>query len=335
MVQPRVDDNASVRIAVVGAETRTGTLLRSGLAEAQVPGSRVNLYAALAGEAVISEYDGEARLIQDPDLPEIVAHEVVYLCEPGELTRQVIAAAGRDTTVVDLIGCLPDHVESRLVHPDINAGALAGQPGFLRVPDPLAMTLAELLHGLETSLGVDQALATVLRPASDYGQPGIEELREQTVRLLGFADVPTETFGAQLAFNVLREVAPSTDGPPAETRVREDIRRILDWDRQRIAVRCLTVPVFYGHGMQLHLTTRQPGTLGDIRLALATSSFFGPPVPAARATPLLVAADSATVVAEPVEDGLGGFWIWAVAGEAGARWATMAVRLSNLVCAPR
>ena len=79
MAQHLVSKGATARIAVVGAESTSGTLLRAALAESHVPGSRVNLYGLADGEAVISEYDGEARLIQDPNLREIVAHEVIFL----------------------------------------------------------------------------------------------------------------------------------------------------------------------------------------------------------------------------------------------------------------
>ena len=172
---------------------------------------------------------------------------------------------------------------------------------------------------------------TVLRPASDYGQPGLEELREQTVRLLSFAEVPTETFGAQLAFNTLS----GTPGDPAEgaaldARVCDETRHLLSWDRQRLALRFLTVPVFHGHGVQVHLRTRSPATLAGLNQLLSSSEFFGPPVPATEVTTLGVSCESAIVVSEPADDGLGGFWIWAVAGEVDSRTARLAVTLSGL-----
>ena len=90
-----------------------------------------------------------------------------------------------------------------------------------------------------------------------------------------------------------------------------------------------TLPVFYGHGLQLHLRTRASTSLDELRQTLSSSPFFAPPQAANEVTPLLVATESCLRVAEPVEDGIGGFWIWAAAGEAGARAAQLAARLST------
>ena len=55
-----INRNGTARAAVVGATTGDGTRLREALAESGVPGSRVDLYAPVGGEALISEYAGEA-----------------------------------------------------------------------------------------------------------------------------------------------------------------------------------------------------------------------------------------------------------------------------------
>ena len=255
MTRPVASPNETATIAVVGAQSPAGTLLREALAASRVPGSRVNLYGTTDGEAVISEYAGEARLIQDPSLPEIAAHRFIYLCESGELARQVLGAARPESTVIDLVGCVPAELEPRLVHPEVRRESLAGRRGYVTVPHALALILTELLHGIEAAHGVEQAVATVLRPASDSGEPGVEELREQTVRLLNFAEVPSATFGAQLAFNILGSSAGEAAG--AAERIGDEACELLGWDRQRLAVSCLTVPVFYGHSEAVHIETER------------------------------------------------------------------------------
>jgi hypothetical protein len=50
------------------------------------------------------------------------------------------------------------------------------------------------------------------------------------------------------------------------------------------------------------------------------------------ATPLDVTEESWTRLSGLSNDGLGGFWLWGVAGEAGARGAQQAVRLAVAVC---
>ena len=53
-------------MALVGAETPEGARIRQALADRGIPGERVNLFGRTEGEAVLSEYAGEARMIQEP-----------------------------------------------------------------------------------------------------------------------------------------------------------------------------------------------------------------------------------------------------------------------------
>jgi aspartate-semialdehyde dehydrogenase len=316
----------AARVAVVGAPTTDGTRLREALAERGVPGERVDLYGATRGEVVLSEYDGEARLIQDPSLADIAAHELIFLCERGEVARRAagLAAAGR--VVIDVVGALDGEASPRRIHLDLNPeDARSGE--CLAVAHPVGSVLAELLSGLDASYGVAEAFAVVLCPASDLGEPGIEELREQTVRLLSFSAVPVETFGRQLAFNVIPHGSLPPDSAGSEERIAADVSELLGWTRPKLSLRLLTVPLFYGHGLEVRLRLERPAGIADVAGALERfGSSAGEPrdVPC---TPLEVTGSEQIRVAEIVEDGLGGFWIWAVAGETGARGASEAVRL--------
>ena len=63
----------AARVALVGADTVDGSRVRGALARSRVSGSRVDLYGTTHGEVVLSEYAGEARLIQEPELYRQVA----------------------------------------------------------------------------------------------------------------------------------------------------------------------------------------------------------------------------------------------------------------------
>src|SRR5262245_50992417 len=91
----------AARVAVIGAESPCGAFLREALAEQGVPGSRVDLFGATHGEAVLSEYDGEARLIQEPDPRELGGHDLVFLCDASEASRQLAAEPARGRLVID------------------------------------------------------------------------------------------------------------------------------------------------------------------------------------------------------------------------------------------
>jgi aspartate-semialdehyde dehydrogenase len=322
-------ESNAARIAVVGAASSDGSRLREQLAVFGVPGSRVDLFGGTRGEAVISEYAGEARLVQDPEPSEITGYDLIFLCEAGESARQCIAAATPDALVIDLADSSAGDAKPPLVHMDINPDAAREHGGILAVPHPVALLLAELLDPLERKLGLAEVIALVLRPASDFGAEGVEELRQQTVRLLNFCEVPMDTFGRQLAFNIIPQARLLCDSPRLESRIAEDVMELLGWSRNHMTLRMLMAPVFYGHSVQLRLRFAGEASVAGVREVLRNAGFSVSAERDAQATPMDVSGEKTTNLYELVEDGVGGFWLMAVAGELADRGAEHAVRVAD------
>ena len=113
--------------------------------------------------------------------------------------------------------------------------------------------------------------ATVLQPASEFGSPGLDELHQQTVSLLGFKDLPQEVFDAQTAFNVLTDL-----GEEASPRLSASARRIQDHyaalsnqQLPELALQLLQVPVFHGYTGSIFLEFTEDVGRSAIAKALA------------------------------------------------------------------
>ena len=224
------------RLAVVGADTLEGARIREALAARGIPGERVDLFGLTRDEAVLSEYAGEARLIQEPEPEEVMRHDVIFLCEITEVTRRILSLRGPKTLVVDTVGCAGDREDTPVVHMDINPQDAVSGGGLIAVPHPISAMLSEVLHAVDAGPGVRGATATVLRPAADFGDDGLEELREQTVRLFSFADAAREVLCAQLSFNVVPERLRSGGGPSLDRRVEWEVGPINAWSEPRLAL---------------------------------------------------------------------------------------------------
>lgn len=320
-----VAELGQARIAVVGAGSPAGALLREALAEQGVSGERVDLYGAAPhdGEAQLSEYGGEARLIQEPDVGEISGHDVIFLCEGGEVARHVARGAAAPTVVFDMVSALPLESTDGPFHPELTPGALDPRARPYRVAHPIATLIAEALHPIEQGPGIVEAFAVVLRPAADFGEAGVEELREQVVRLLNFTEVPVSTFGRQLAFNVLNQRQLGDAEADLEGRLVADVTRMLDWGEPRIACRLVTAPIFYGHCLQLRVRTREATDVARLTELLGAGG--------EAETPLELSTENRVSVSPPLDDGLGGYWIWLTAGEAGARGMRQTLKLARAV----
>jgi aspartate-semialdehyde dehydrogenase len=329
MAHSCAENEHRARVALVGSATACGGVIRQALESFGVPGSRVDLFGTSRGdEPVISEYGGEARLIQTPELDELTASDIVFVCEPGEVVERLVGLAGPRLSIVDAAHALPDSAAATLVHMDVNPGAAEENRGVLAVPHHLSTLLVDLVHPLESAFGCEEVVAFVMRPAADFGEAGVEELRDQTVRLLNFAATSAEVFGRQLAFNVLPQSAVS--GLRPERRIAGEVADLLGWDRSRLGLALSVVPVFFGHTVLLRVRTVRATTTEELVEVLERAG-LRPAVDEPRISPLDVSSVKGIHVAEVSADGAGGFWLSAVAGEVPVRSAELAVRLADAV----
>lgn len=240
------------RIAVLGAASPAGGHVKAALADQGVPGQRVDLYGHARDVAVLSEYDGEARLVLPVDEMDAGRLAAVFVCEPGHDGVTLAAAAATGTLVVDLSGTIG-------THPLAGGPEGAPEPRLVAVPHPISLLLDPVLRALDGALGLAAVSATIFRPAADFGPPGLEELREQTVHLLRFESTPTEVFGRQLAFSVIPEHLCPDGESDAGARVEADCRALLGSPDLRITVSTALVPVFLGHAIALHVEVQRGG----------------------------------------------------------------------------
>ena len=80
-------------------------------------------------------------------------------------------------------------------------------------------------------------------------------------------EMPVETFGRQLAFNIIPEHGLSCAIPGLEGEIARQVAHILGWDRERLTLRFLAAPLFYGHGVELHLRTPNGVGINELRSA--------------------------------------------------------------------
>ncbi len=316
MMRTRADTSGG-RIAVLGAASPAGAHVKAALADRGVSGGRVGLFGRHREVAVLSEYDGEARLVQRAEELDAAAYAAVFVCEPEHEGRRLASASG--TLVIDLTG-------SAEGAPLAGTSSAAGGARIVAVPHPVTTMLTALLAPIHRAIGVMRVSVFVLRPASDFGDAGLEELRDQTVHLLRFETTPTEVFGRQLAFNIVPEHLFPSGEREAGTRIVRECRALMDAPTLPFVLTQALVPVFYGHAIAAEVDLAHKGrdeVLAALRQApgveIAADSETGASLDAPEGPGLVIARMD--VVAEKTVRA------WALGSEAGATAAARAVAL--------
>ncbi|MCB1036354.1 MAG: hypothetical protein KDD47_21190, partial [Acidobacteria bacterium] len=211
---------------------------------------------------------------------------------------------------------LPESATSILLAPDpreddgprVVAGINVPQAfgGVVVSPHPAVVGACHLLHPL-SGFGPTTAVATVLQPASMYGEEGLDELFEQTRRVLAFSsDRPEEIFQRQLAFNLL-PLAKPLPGLGAEAR------EILG-GKTEVALHVLQGGVFHGTSVSLFVRLAEDPGEAAVREALEASPFLRLEEETPLLSPIDVAAQDEMLVGEiSREPGAAGIYrLWAV-----------------------
>ncbi len=248
--------SAAGRIALVGAGSFEGVRARHALGTMQVPGSDVDLFGA--GEALLSEYDGEARLIQEVDRAAFEGYRLILICDTSGEAVGFLSDPSPGATTIDLTGVGYRDLGLPLAHDRFLPPVVPGAGSALTVPHSLSLVLAEILAPLHEGPGVVAVSAVILRPAADFGADAVDELRQQTVQLLNFGSPPVENLGRQLAFNVVPEPYLSDGGSMVSDRIESELARLLGLEPPAIGVDMVVMPVFYGHGISMQVTTGEP-----------------------------------------------------------------------------
>lgn len=267
------------RIAFFGSTSLLAKEIRSALERRSFHAADVKLYDE-EGVGTLSEYEGEALLAVRPDEDAIVGLDIAFMCgTPGQTAPYLDWPLRRGFVAIDLSGASRGRSGVPLVHTEINPGAITGGngggaavPAIIGSPHPISHNLASLVAALREEGEVVEVEAFALRPASELGEPGIDELYRQTVSLLNFASVPQEVFGRQLAFNVL----PSTGAPregdgPLDERIEAETAALLDLEPGRVTIRSAFVAIFHGHALAVTLEFANPPSLEALRSRIGST----------------------------------------------------------------
>jgi aspartate-semialdehyde dehydrogenase len=187
-----------------------------------------------------------------------LSHRLIFVCDTVGDAVTFLSDPSPGATTIDLTGAGYRDLGLPLAHDRFLPPVVRGPGSALAVPHSLSLVLAEILAPFHDGPGVVAASAVILQPAADFGVGAVDELRQQTVQLLNFGSPPVEHFGRQLAFNVIPGPYLSAGDSTVQDRIEPELARLLGLRPSALSVDMVAVPMFYGHGVSMQVTTREP-----------------------------------------------------------------------------
>jgi len=265
------------RVAIVGGATLKGKEVAEVLTERSFPVVDVKLLDDDESLGQLEAVQDEITFIQSVRAEQFENLDFTFFASDPECTRRNWQAAQKaGSAIVDLSFALEAEASARVRSPWIERQlGLPLMPELQPAPavtaHSAAVVLALLLLRAQKAGKIEQAVATVLEPASEHGQKGMDELHEQTVNLLSFQPLPKRIFDTQVAFNLVNRYGEQS--VPALASVQERIfrhyRQIAGQEAPQVSLLLVQAPIFHGHSFALCLQMREAADLAGLAQALA------------------------------------------------------------------
>jgi aspartate-semialdehyde dehydrogenase len=311
--------DAPLRIAIVGAGSLRGKDLKETLEQGSFASADIRLFDEDIAVGTLTRAGDEPAVIAAVDESSFEDVGLVFFAGRAEMAErhaaQALAAGARVIDLSEDPGL--EGAVAWIPALDQTAGRPPGVvEGPVRSPSAAAILTASLAAGLGR-LRPTRLVCVFLRPVSERGQEGIDELERQTVNLLSFRSFSDDVYGAQVAFNLMDAYGPANE--PSLDSVRRCIERdalaALSGRGPGLAIQVLQAPVFYAYAFTAYFELEAPVEIPEIEAALEAAGLLVAPQAGPRPTNMTVAGQPQASLASPVRapGHAAGYLVWGAA----------------------
>src|ERR1041385_2782564 len=256
-------------VAIVGSTSLIGKELRQMLEDRGWPVGRLTLLETEEYAGLLQEFAGDIQITQVISPQTLADVDIAFFTCSPEIMQSYRASGAKfpdltiDLTQTDEAGILFLH--------GISAAGVLRRKGYYVNPHPAAIVLGRLLSELHNKFVVQSSAITILEPASERGNAGVDELQEQTVNLLNFQQLEKKVFTGQLAFNILPE---NENSARTESQITQQLAEILGTTFPKQLLTVVQAPVFHSHGFSMFVQLLETPTAEQVATQISRNTHF-------------------------------------------------------------
>lgn len=271
------------KVAVVGATGAVGRVMLDILEQRRFPASAVTAIASARSAGRQLRFNGTTLTVRALERGIFEEVDLVLLDTPDDVAKEwAPIAVEQGAVVVDNSAAWRMDPEVPLVVPEANPDAAFEHKGIIASPNCVTIGVVVPLAPLHRRFGLEQLIVSTYQATSGAGKGGVEELEEQSQKLIdefealgagGAADLAPqpEVFAAPIAFNVLPAVGRIRDGGSTseELKLLNESRKILGLPSLQAISTCVRVPTVVGHASSVYARFAEPVDLEEATRLLA------------------------------------------------------------------
>jgi aspartate-semialdehyde dehydrogenase len=261
-------------VAVVGATGVVGTEMIQVLEEREFPvGELVPLASARSegNEVAFRGQDLPVKVLQPDSFKGV---DLALFSAGASVSKEfgpVAVKAG--SIVVDNSSAWRMDPNVPLVVPEVNALALETHQGLIANPNCSTIQMVVALKPLHDAVRIKRIIVTTFQSVSGTGKEAMEELAEQSRKLLNFGEAQTEVYPHQIAFNCLPHIDEFLPNgySKEEMKMVHETRKIFDDSSIQVTATTVRVPIFVCHAESVNIETERKLSANEARAILAAA----------------------------------------------------------------
>jgi len=266
----------TVNVAIAGASGAVGEALIDILQERRFPVAELALLASTRSAGKRVQFNGKSVQIQRLDEFDFSNTQIGLFSAGGSVSAEFAPkAAAQGCIVVDNTSHFRNDDDIPLVVSEVNPECVADYAPRNIIANPNCSTIQMVvaLKPIHDAVGITRINVATYQAVSGAGSSGIEELADQTAKLLNGKPIEPGAMPAQIAFNAIPQIDTFQDNgyTREEMKMAWETCKILQDDSIAVNATCVRIPVFYGHSEAVHIETREPISIEAARELLANS----------------------------------------------------------------
>lgn len=261
-------------VAIAGVTGAVGERMLAILEQRKFPVDRVHALAS-ARSAGRKVRFGD-REIEVQDLAEFDFSDTqIGLFSPGASISKVYApkAVEQGCVVVDNTSQFRYEEDVPLVVPEVNAHQVARHTvrGIIANPNCSTIQMVVALKPLHDAVGITRVNVATYQAVSGTGKDAIDELDQQTRKIVHGNPVTCDVYPKQIAFNALPHIDVFLDNgyTKEEMKMVWETQKIMEDDSILVNPTTVRIPVVNGHSEAIHLELKEPLTAEQARHLLS------------------------------------------------------------------
>lgn len=269
--------NSKINIAIVGATGMVGSEMVTILENRKFPVGRLYLLASSNSIGRTMLFNGENLHVIALENFDFSRVDLAFFFVGRAISRKYAPmAAIKNCIVIDNSSEFRYDKEIPLVVPEVNPETISyfRKKNIIANPNCSVIQTVVAMAPIHRKAVITRLNIATYQAVSGKGNKAIAELVNQIGAILNGHKIDCESYQKQIAFNVLPHIDSLEDNgyTREEMKMVWEIPRLMNDSKIQVNVTATRVPVFFGHSLAVHITTKDPITVEETKKLLRSAS---------------------------------------------------------------